>query len=303
MTKYVALLALLTLASCVLVFVQNPGHAASKVLAIATQHDPIADSELPTLGDIASFPQLSAQGVIAVDLDSAVVLYEKNPDQRLLPASTTKIVTALVALDTYPLDQVVSIGNVSVIGQRMHLLWGEKITVYNLLQGLLIYSANDAAEALAQQYPEGRDAFIAAMNAKATELGLTNSHFSNPIGLDAPDQYSSARDLVRVSEVAMRNPTFASIVATKTSVVKSVDGKFIHPLKNVNELLGKVDGVVGVKTGWTEGARENLVTQVNRNNKRILITLLGSQDRFGETTELIDWIFKNVNWQTTGYLP
>jgi serine-type D-Ala-D-Ala carboxypeptidase (penicillin-binding protein 5/6) len=165
----------------------------------------------------------------------------------------------------------------------------------------LVYSANDAAETLAQNFPGGYDAFISAMNLKANELSMANSHFENPIGLDGDTQRSTARDLVRVSEVAMRNPEFAKIVGTKNKVVSDVSEKFIHNLKNVNELLGVVPGVMGVKTGWTEGARENLVTYLVRENHdgathKIMIALLGSQDRFGETREIIDWIFNNYNW-------
>ena len=256
-----------------------------------------------------SFPVLTAQGVLAVDMDSGVPLYEKNPDAPLLPASTTKIDTALVSLDTYKLDQVLVIPpGVNVDGQKMGLYPGEKMTFENLLYGLLVYSANDAAEALAKDYPClpagrpcGYDAFIAAMNAKAKDLSMNNSHFQNPIGLDDPTQQATARDLVRESEVAMRIPEFAKIVGTENVTVTDLSGRSVYNLKNVNELLGSVPGVMGVKTGWTEDARENLVTYVVRNNHRVMIALLGSQDRFGETKELIDWIFGNYNWQEVKY--
>jgi len=252
----------------------------------------------PVLGAETSFPALSAQGVLAVDLDSGVTLFEKNSDFPLLPASTTKIITALVSLDTYQLNQVLVVPQgVNVDGQKMGLYPGEQMTFENLLNGLLIYSANDAAETLSLDYPGGYDAFIAAMNSKALSLSMTNSHFDNPIGLDADDQRSTARDLVRASEVAMRNPTFAKIVGTKEITITDVSGKSLYDLKNVNELLGGVQGVIGVKTGWTADAQQNLVTDIVRNNHRVMIALLGSVDRFGETKELIDWIFSNYNWQ------
>ncbi|KKQ91998.1 MAG: hypothetical protein UU16_C0048G0017 [Candidatus Woesebacteria bacterium GW2011_GWA2_40_7] len=244
------------------------------------------------------FPILSAQGVMAVDLISGVPLYEKNADQRFLPASTTKIITALVALDSYPLDQVLTVGvGVKVIGQKMGLFKGEQIKVEDLLYGLLVYSANDAALVLAQNYDGGYDNFIVAMNTKAKKLSLTNSHFDNPVGLDTNDQYATARDLVRASEVAMRDPVFARMVGTKQITFKDVSGKFSYNLRNINELLGNVPGVMGVKTGWTENARENLVTYIERDNHKVMIAVLGSQDRFGETKELIDWIFTNYEWQ------
>jgi serine-type D-Ala-D-Ala carboxypeptidase (penicillin-binding protein 5/6) len=257
---------------------------------------------LPVLAGETSFPTLSAQGVIATDLNSGIALYEKNADAQLLPASTTKIVTALVALDTYSLDQILTVGKgASVIGQKMGLYQGEEMRFEDLLYGLLVYSANDAAETLAQNYPGGYDSFIEAMNQKAKNLAMTNSHFDNPVGLDADGQRSTAKDLIRASEVAMRNPEFAKIVGTKNIIVKDTSNKFTYNLKNVNELLGAVPGVLGVKTGWTENARENLVTYIERDNHKIIIALLGSQDRFGETKELIDWIFSNYKWQEVKY--
>ena len=251
----------------------------------------------PVLAASSSFPILSAQGALAVDLDSGVSLYEKNPDTKLLPASTTKIVTALVALDSYSLDQIVTVGRINVVGQKMGIFQGEQISVENLLYGLLVYSANDAAEALAQNYTGGYDAFISAMNQKAVDLSMTNSHFDNPVGLDTDGQHATARDLIRASEVAMRNPTFSKIVGTKSISFSDVSGKIKYNLKNINELLGVVPGVLGIKTGWTENARENLVTFLERDGHKVMIVVLGSQDRFGETKELIDWTFVNYQWQ------
>lgn len=252
----------------------------------------------PVLTGNKTFPVLSAQAVLAVDIDSGVSLYEKNPDEAFLPASTTKIITALVAMDYYSNLQVLEVKDAKVDGQKMGLVSGEKIDVESLLYGLLVYSANDAAEVLAQNFPGGRGFFISAMNSKVEKLGLTNTSFANPTGLDvyAENVHTTARDLVRVSEYAMENPKFAKIVGTKQITVTSLDGKVVHRLENINELLGVVDGVVGVKTGWTENARENLVTYVRRGDKKVLIALLGSQDRFGETRELIDWIFENYSW-------
>jgi len=256
-----------------------------------------AYSPIPILKDGAKYPTLSAQSVMAVDLISGVTLYEKDPNKALLPASTTKIVTALVALDTYELNQVLKVGMVRVEGQKMGLVTGEEIMFSDLLNGLLIYSANDAAEVLASNHPGGRELFISLMNKKVNDLGLTNTHFSNPVGLDNGAQFTTTRDLVVVSKYAMKNPVFAGIVGTKEKIVKSVDGRFTHRLTNLNKLLGNVEGVIGVKTGWTENARENLVTEVNRGEKKVMIVVLGSSDRFGETTELINWIYENYSWE------
>jgi len=245
------------------------------------------------------FPVVSAQAVLAVDLTTGTTLYAKDPDKKLLPASTTKILTALVAMDYYYDDQILEVKDIRVEGQKMGLKQGEMIRVKDLLDGLLVYSANDAAEVLAQNYGYGRDDFIAAMNRKARELHLDSSVFANPTGLDTNGDAiaSTARDLIKVAEVAMQNPEFAGIVGTKEITVASVDGKINHKLANLNELLGKVPGVLGVKTGWTESARENLVTYVDRDGHKVMLAVLGSQDRFGETEELIDWIFANYSWQ------
>jgi len=252
---------------------------------------------VPIAKESSSFPVISAQAALAVDLSSGISLYEKNPDTTLLPASTTKIITALVALDSYPLEAVLKVGKIKIDGQKMGLVFGEEMKMEDLLYGLLVFSANDAAEVLAQDYPGGYDVFVDAMNAKAKELSLENTKFYNPSGVDGNGHVTTARDLIRVSEVAMRNPEFAKIVGTKEITVTSIDGKIKHRLTNINLLLGKVPGVIGVKTGWTENARENLVTYLERDDKKVMIALLGSQDRFGETKELIDWIFANYEWK------
>ncbi|MGD0523356.1 MAG: D-alanyl-D-alanine carboxypeptidase family protein [Candidatus Microgenomates bacterium] len=295
-------LSALTLVLCVTTVLSSspsklPFTSKQSVVLASSENHPFAPVPVVKNGALASLPTLSAQSVLAVDLDSGVSLYEKEPDKKILPASTTKIITALVALDSYPLDQVITVGNVAVEGQKMKLVKGEQITVNNLLYGLLVYSANDAAEVLAAAYPGGRAGFVAAMNKKAAELHMDSSSFTNPAGLDDPNHYSTARDLVRAAWVAMQDKRFAQMVGTKSITVTSVDGKIQHPLTNINELLGTVDGVRGVKTGWTEAARENLVTYIVRNDHKVLIAVTGSEDRFGETKKMIDWIFNSYSWQ------
>ncbi len=285
------------------VFISSSALAISKANFIVPAEKPFIQNKklyppIPELKSGSNFPQLSAQGVLAVDLDSGVTLYEKNSETPLLPASTTKIVTALVALDAYQLDQILTVPkNLKIDGQKMGLFAGEEMKVKDLLYGLLVYSANDAAETLASDYPGGYEAFVSAMNTKAQNLNMKRSTFQNPVGLDGEKQTTTAWDLVRVSEVAMRNPIFAKIVGTKETSISDASGKNKYNLKNINELLGSVPGVLGVKTGWTENARENLVTYIERDNRKIMIAILGSQDRFGETKELINWIFQSYNWE------
>ncbi len=243
-------------------------------------------------------PRFTARAIVAQDLDSKTILFLKNPNTRLYPASTTKIMTALVSLTTYKnLDQVVTITDENLaIGHKMGLKAGEKISLRSLIKGLLIASGNDAALALAKHHPQGYAGFIKAMNLKAKSLGLTHTHYTNPSGVEERDHYTSARDLAVLTTVALKFPFLRQIVQTKTITLISADGKIKHHLHNTNLLLGKVAGVEGFKTGWTPQAGECLVTLIERHRHPIVIVLLGSQDRFGETTRLIDWLYRNYSW-------
>lgn len=256
---------------------------------------------LPVLGEGVFFPTVSAKSVFSIDMTSGRMLFEKMPDRPHLPASTTKMITALVSLDYYPQDLVLEAGNLNIDGQKMNLVYGEKMQVRDLLYGLLVHSANDAAEVLAQNYPGGREMFVLAMNRKAQELGLDNTYFINPQGFDGEGQKTSARDLVRVAVHLMQNPITAEMVGTKEVEVTSIDGLNSHKLVNINRLIGKVDGVMGVKTGWTENAQENLVTYVERDGIKVIIALLSSQNRFDDTKVIIDWIFENYEWKEINY--
>lgn len=261
-----------------------------------TTNDVITQQEVKPILLSSSFPVLSAQGVYVADIDSATTLYEKDANRPLLPASTTKIMTALVTMDAFPDSHTATVGKIYVDGQKMGLIEGERISVGNLLYGLLVFSANDAAEQLAIMYPGGKVNFIEAMNSKTRTLHLANTHFVNPSGLDGEDQVTTAIDLAKVALVGMDNPRFARIVGTKTITVTNTDGTIKHYLENVNKLLGTVEGIKGIKTGWTEAARENLVSYVERDGRRVVLVVLGSADRFGETKQLIDWVFENYSW-------
>jgi len=300
------LLDLLWLSALALVFISIFAfiiNGQKNITVAKVEVEPISKvfTDVPVLSSESNLPILSAQAALAIDLDSGVSLYEKNPDEGFLPASTTKIVTALVAMDYYETNDILKVIDPSVEGRKMGLVVGEELTVSDLLQGLLIYSANDAAEVLAQNYPGGRENFITAMNLKADQLGLRNTQFTNPSGLDGGRHLTTARDLHFVANIAMKEAFFREIVSTKEAVAESVNGNIKHRLVNTNELLGSVEGVMGVKTGWTENARENLVTYITRNDKEVIIVLLASQDRFGETQELIEWIFDNYEWQEVKY--
>lgn len=244
---------------------------------------------------------ITASGIVIVDIESGVHLYKRNEEELFSPASTTKILTALVALDTYALDDVLTAKSLVNAGQTMGLVAGERITVENLLYGALIQSGNDAAYALAEDYPGGVDKFVEAMNTKAKTIHLTKSFFANPVGYDDPNQRMTPTDLARLAVVALTHPVIAKIVAIPQITISDVTHTYFHALKNVNQLLGKIPGVGGIKTGWTEEAGENLVTYVERNGRRVIFVVLHSKDRFGETAKLIDWVFGNFTWQQLEY--
>jgi len=249
-------------------------------------------------------PQTTARSVLVVDLDSAVVLYAKNENAEVLPASTVKIMTALVVLDYYPLDEILEVIQVNDLGQDMKLMVGEKITVKNLLYGLLVASANDAASVLAKNYPGGEKTFVEKMNQKAQELHLNHTYFANPTGLDSDSDgnlltnysYTTSLDLARLAGWALKNPVFAEMVATPKIVVTDVSGKIQHQLFNINILVASQPEIKGIKTGWTQEAGECLVSLAERNGEKIMTVVLGSENRFGETTQLLDWVFGNYQW-------
>lgn len=241
-------------------------------------------------------PELSAKSVMILDADSGVTLFEKEPDLRLLPASTTKVMTGLIALEHYRPDQILTIGNSKIDGSVIGLFLGEQLTVDNLLYGLLVGSGNDAAQVLAENFPQGVLGFVWAMNQKAKELGLKDTHFTNPAGLDEDNHYSTARDLALLTVTAVKNPVFARIVSTSGRTITDTTGEVTHYLQNTNELVLEMAEVKGVKTGWTQNAGECLVSLIEKNQRRIVVVLLGSSDRFGETKEIINWVFENFTW-------
>ncbi len=249
-----------------------------------------------TVPGFESSPVLSAQAATVIDNKTGVTLFEKNPDLKHLPASTTKLMTALVALENCLPQTVVKVGFVEQEGTKMGLAAGDQLTAESLLYGLLVPSGNDAAFVLAYSCGNSYLGFIADMNKKAKDLGMVNTHFVNPAGFDSPLQYSTARDLTKLSRAAVANPLISKIVATRSIVVNDITGTKTYYLENVNKLLGKIPGVEGVKTGQTEGSLENLVAKTTRGGNTIITVVLGSQDRFGETGKLIEWAFKNHKW-------
>ncbi|PIS12476.1 hypothetical protein COT70_00645 [candidate division WWE3 bacterium CG09_land_8_20_14_0_10_47_33] len=251
----------------------------------------LADASLP--------PKITARSAYLLDLQSGFVLYDKNSLRKLPPASTVKVATALVALDNYKLDEVVVVPSTCVLrtGESiMGLQPREKITVRDLLRGLLIASASDAACTLAYHHPEGVLTFVAAMNHLAAALKLEQTYFVNPTGLDSSLQYSSAQDLTVLTKKALKDPFLCEVVKTKEITVSSNDGKFQHYLKTTNELLGKIPGILGVKTGYTGKAKEVFVFYFKGGEREFLGAVMGSSDRFSDTKDLLAWILSSFRF-------
>lgn len=251
---------------------------------------------LPTSKNI-ELPKLSAKSILVKDLATNAVLYQKNASTKAPIASVTKVMTALLGVGYFKDNQVLTVlDSANIPGARIGLTKGETLTFRSLLYAMLLNSGNDAAFAIAENYPGGVLGFVSAMNKKAKELNLSNTHFDNPAGFDSPNHYSSAYDIAVITQEVLKNYELSKIVATKNTEVLSVDKKYKYPLRNLNVLLSKVSGVVGVKTGYTEGAKENLVTLVDRRGHRLLFVVLNSNDRFGESTKLIEWAYGNFSW-------
>ena len=211
----------------------------------------------PTLKN-NSAPFITAQGVVIMDKDSQVVLYEKNQNLRFSPASTTKIMSALVSLEYFDADDILTVQDSSVDGSSLGLVVGEQLRFEDLLYAMMLPSANDAAKTIADNYPGGVSAFVERMNTRAIELGLNNTHFADPSGLQDDKDYTTPIDLARLASHAKNNPDFGKVVSTKNKTIKNTWG-VEYRLDNLNILLN-LPGVNGIKTGFTEEAGEVLVT-------------------------------------------
>ena len=243
-------------------------------------------------------PDISAEAVIVIDKDSSAILFEKNADKQLYPASITKVMTALVALEKMSFDQIVTIDEASeAVGNTIHLQKGEQIRVGELFKGLLIASGNDAAFALASAYPGGYNKFVERMNQKAKELHMDNTKFVSVSGVEEEDHMTTARDIATLVKEAMKQEVFAKTVSIRQTSIFDTAGAIVHPLYTTNQLLGTVKGVEGIKTGWTTQAGECLVTQTKRNDHTIITVVLNSQDRFSESKRFIEWAFAAHEWR------
>jgi D-alanyl-D-alanine carboxypeptidase (penicillin-binding protein 5/6) len=240
-------------------------------------------------------PAVKARAAIVIDVDDGRVLYQLDPHGRHAPASLTKIITALVALDLMPLDQLVtvpaSINQLPWDSTRMGLRAGERVTVRELLYGLFLNSGNDAAITLSEAVTT-RATFVARMNAKAAALGMADTHFVNPIGLDDPAHYTSAADLARAAtELTSRYPAVAAMAAVDRLTLAATVTHHAYSLYNLNELIRTYPGATGLKTGWTGQAGGCLIATATREGRHLLLVVLGSPRVFQEAAALLDYGF------------
>ena len=227
---------------------------------------------------------IGAQKAILLDADSGRTLYEKQPDSRSLIASTTKIMTALVVCEQCNVLDRVKIPKeaVGIEGSSVYLTEGEVLTVQELLYGMMLHSGNDAATALAIYCGGTVEGFAELMNDKARFLGLRDTHFSNPHGLDSNENYSTARDLAKLAAYAMENPIFAQTVSTKTVRIGQ------RSLRNHNKLLWQVEGADGVKTGYTKAAGRLLVSSAIRSGRRLIAVTINDGNDWADHKKLLD---------------
>ena len=243
-------------------------------------------------------PTINSRRYAVYDRLSGRCIYGKDENKQTAMASTTKIMSAVIIVENCNLEDIVTVTAkaAGVGGSRLGLHTDDKISVNDLLYGLMLRSGNDAAVALAIHTAGSVEEFANLMNQKAEVLGLTNTHFVSPHGLDNSEHYTTAYELAKITDYALKNETIAKIVKTKTTTI-SINGNPMQ-ISNTNELLGNVEGVYGVKTGFTNNAGRCLVTSVKRGDMDLIIVVLGAdtrKDRASDSMKLIEYAFKKFH--------
>jgi D-alanyl-D-alanine carboxypeptidase len=259
----------------------------------------LPSSSIPVKKEHSIAPVIEAEAAIIVDFDSGTVLYEKNPDAKLQIASITKLMTAIIALEEGNLDDTVyiSANAAQTEGSKIWLYGGEEITLRNLLFAVLIHSGNDAAVAVAEHIGGDVPTFVQKMNDKTKKIGLYSTHYENPIGFDALENYSTVHDLALLARYAYRKPFIRNAVIIPSMTISSVDGSLSHDLESTNELLDGFFSVLGLKTGHTELAGLCFVSIIeNDNDNKIITVVLNSPALFSDSKKLASWAFRSYIW-------
>ena len=273
-----------------------PSALAPVWAAPATVTTPAAASAASPASEASPAPSVKAKAAIVMDMEDGRVIFARNADERRPMASTTKMMTGILALERLPMDKVVAASKKATDAgeSEIYLVPGEKLTVEELLYAVLVKSANDAAATLAEATAGSQEAFVELMNQKAQELGMTNTHFDNPHGLDSDQHYSTATDLATLARYAMKNPEFRRYVATEEASIPWPGRAYGRTLTNHNTLLGVVPYVNGVKTGYTRPAGFCLVGSGSKGGVSLISVVLGEQNKDGvnsDTKKLLDWGF------------
>ncbi len=269
------------------------GTTSPAALALAGEAGAGADQSLP--GPVTP-PALTVHAALLADEATGQVLYERSSRRTLPMASTTKVMTALLTLEHLPQNrmEVVGVEPTKVGEGSIHLRSGERLTVHQLLLALLVKSANDSAVALADAVDGSEAAFVRDMNRRAAALGLTDTHYVTPYGLDRPGHQTSARDLARLWEVAMRRTDFRALVATKAARIPG--GGPLRTFTTTDKLLGSYPWIVGGKTGFTNKAGRCLVASASRGGRRLVAVVLGAPDAFVAVRALFEYGFDQFVW-------
>lgn len=242
-------------------------------------------------------PQISASAAAVMEIETGRVLYGKDADKRCPMASTTKIMTAITAIECGDLSDIVEVSdNASgVEGSSIWLEVGERLTLEDLLYGLMLRSGNDAAVAIAEHIGGSVEKFVDIMNSKAREIGARNTHFVNPHGLPDEDHYTTAYDLALITAYAMKNPVFKQIVSTKYRKIPWEGHEWDRAMQNKNKLLWKYEGANGVKTGYTKEAGRCLVAAAYRNGMQLVAVVLNDGPMWEDSMALLDYGFDNFS--------
>lgn len=251
----------------------------------------------PVVDSKVTLPQLSTDYFIVVDNLTNQVLASSKPNERIFPASTTKLATALTALNIYPLDEVVTVKDLYTEGKIMNLQIGEKITIRSLVDALLVYSANDSAFNLASYHLGGVSGFVDEMNNIIKKNNLTNTHFTNFDGIHNEQHYSTVFDLSQLARLALKNKIIREVVQKKELTVSDVTTTIHHPLVTTNELLGKYPEIKGLKTGFTPESLGSFIALIDLEGHELITVVARSEDRFTDTVTLLEWAKNNITWQ------
>lgn len=245
---------------------------------------------------IQAFPEIKARSAVVIDAATGLIVYGKDPETALPPASTTKIMSAILAIECAALDTVVTVSeNAASTGEAsLNLNKGETIDIRNLLYGALLKSGNDACVALAEAVAPSEEEFVNLMNLKALSIGAAHTSFVNTNGLPQNGHATTAYDLALMARYALHNEIFSDIVSTREYTIRWNDGGRVSYLKNTNKLLWNYLYATGVKTGTTDKAGQCLVASAHKEERELIAVLLNSPNRFGEAQKLLEYGFENT---------